>query len=103
MPQIKQHIATITAIKNIKPNIQNANANFDDDRHSVPSDGTGRILDGYSSTENKTKGIVRIKLRCHNIAKVPVTLYLRSLLMRSNSICGAVTASELNTSILANC
>lgn len=34
---------------------------------------------------------------------LPVTLYRRSLRKRSNSICGAITANELNTSIRPNC
>lgn len=50
---MRQQIATMTAIKNIIPNMQKASASFDVDKHSVPSDGGWRTLDDeYSSTEN---------------------------------------------------
>lgn len=38
LPHIKQNIATIIAIRKIIPKIQNANANFDEDIHRMPSD-----------------------------------------------------------------
>lgn len=38
LPQIKQKIATITAIKNIMPRMAKASANFDEDIHNMPSD-----------------------------------------------------------------
>lgn len=50
-PQIRQQIATMTATKKIMPNMQNASASLDVDKHNVPSDGVGRNLeDEYSST-----------------------------------------------------
>lgn len=55
LPHIKQQIATIIAIKNIIPRIQNANANFDVDKHNVPSDCVPRIRAEYSLTIRKIK------------------------------------------------
>lgn len=53
LPPIKQQIATMTAIKNIVPNIQKAKANFDDDKHNMPSDRAVRsLVDAYSSTND---------------------------------------------------
>lgn len=50
LPQIRQNIATMIAIKNIKPKMQKASANFDEDIHSTPSEWRFvRNLAGYSS------------------------------------------------------
>lgn len=51
LPQIKQKIATITAITNIMPKIQKANASFDDDMHKMPSECKLRAFAAMSSTE----------------------------------------------------
>lgn len=51
LPQIKQKIATITAITNIMPKIQKANASFDDDMHRMPSECKLRAFPAISSTE----------------------------------------------------
>lgn len=46
----------------------------------------------------------RFLVKIHiEIQHSPVTLNRRSFLNRSSSICGAITAKELNTSIRANC
>lgn len=51
--RIRQYSDTITAIRKMKPKMQNDHANFEDDRHNVPSDLTGgKYL--YSSTKIKT-------------------------------------------------
>ena len=51
----KQQIDTTTAIRNIRPSIQNARANFDVDIHKIPSACSGLTLGEYSSTENGKK------------------------------------------------
>lgn len=58
LPQIRQKIATITAIKNIMPKIQKAKANFDDDIHKIPSECKFRNFAGYSSTKLKRKILI---------------------------------------------
>lgn len=101
----RQQMATITAAKNIKPSMQKANANFDVDIQSVPSDGSGRTRED-SSVRVKTGQIwwnKVVKSNTNSIEFLPEALYRLSDRRRSSSICGAVTANELNTSIRANC
>lgn len=50
LPQIRQNIATMMAIRNIMPRMQKASANFDEDMQSTPSEWRWvRSLAGYSS------------------------------------------------------
>lgn len=50
----KHTIETITAIRNIIPRRQNANASFDVDMHSIPSERSDLTFGGYSSTNYKS-------------------------------------------------
>lgn len=87
--------------------MQKASANLDVDKHSVPSDGVCRTReDEYSSTDGKSWKIdseTEIWMRGMMRSHLPVPLNRLSFLSRSSSICGAVTANELNTSMRANC
>lgn len=47
----KHTIETMTAIKNITPSRQNANASFDVDMHRIPSERRDLTFGGYSSTK----------------------------------------------------
>lgn len=58
LPQIKQKIATITAITNIMPKIQKANASFDDDIHKMPSECKLRAFAAISSTEKNNNSSI---------------------------------------------
>lgn len=121
LPQIRQNIATMMAIRNIMPRMQKASANLDEDMQSTPSEWRWfRSLAGYSSAA-RTKSVINarefpqneIKIYLSNspnfnrklIAQVylPEPFVRRSLRARSNSICGAMTANELNTSMRPSC